>query len=404
MSVRVELRRDAGKIEPAQGPWIRRQQVARVLGPPDPAAIGELVDHRGRTLGFGLYSPESAIVLRMLSFGERPIEAGWLGHRLDRALSARASLGLRATDPTAPTTGFRELNSEGDGVPGLVIDRFGTWRVVQITTAPIAARRAELLARLRERDDVEGTIVIAPAAAAEREGFSAGVEVLGDPAGPAELRWREHGLELAAAAPQRGPAQKTGAYHDQRENRARLAALLGGSSLAGPVLDLGSHIGGFSLAAARVGREVVAVDQSRDALAWVERNTERNGLRERVRPISADMFGPLDEPALAGPFAAIVFDPPKIASSRRDLPRALGAMTRTIGIMLGRLHEGGLLLACSCSHHLNAAQLDRAMLDAGQRSGRPCTVVGSWGPGPDHPVWPGHAEGEYLRVQVYQRR
>nr|WP_255216168.1 methyltransferase domain-containing protein [Pseudenhygromyxa sp. WMMC2535] len=208
---------------------------------------------------------------------------------------------------------------------------------------------------------------------------------------------------MAAPAP---PAQKTGAYHDQRDNRAHFATLLGGEAIDPelPVLDLGCHVGGFALAAARAGRRVVAVDQSRDALAHARKNAAANGLQDRVEFVSADMFGALDHDALAGPFAAAVFDPPKIASSRRDLDRATGAMARTMTTLLSRLAPAGLLAACSCSHHLGGDALDRALWSAAERSGRACTRVASWGPGGDHPVWPGHVEGEYLRVAVYQRR
>jgi 23S rRNA (cytosine1962-C5)-methyltransferase len=393
VSVRIELRRDAGKIDAAGGPWIRREQVGRVLGPPDPSAIAELVDHRGRTLGFGLYSPESAIVLRLLSFTEAP-GADWLAQRIERALAGRAALGLSRE----PTTGYREINSEGDGLPGLVVDRFGDTRVVQITTAPMAARREQIVAALgREL----GTIIVAPESAAEREGFAAGVEVVGDPPRDS-LAWREHGLAVTAPSPGGTRSfQKTGGYHDQRDNRARVAALIGGTAVAGQLLDLGTHVGGFALAAARAGREVIAVDQNRELLGYVERNAAANQLD--VTTLAADMFGELSEPELVGPFAALVFDPPKIANSRRELPRALGAMARTLGKLLPRVVEDGFVILCSCSHHLDGDQLDRLMLGIGARGGV-WTRIASWGPGMDHPVWPGHREGEYLRVRVYQRR
>ena len=394
MPVRVELRRDAGKVGPAHGLWIRRAQVARVLGPPDPSAVAEVVDHRGRPLGFGLYSPESGIPVRLLGYADAPAPT-WLRDRLEAALAARAGLGLgELGEGGAETTGYREVNSEGDGLPGLVVDRFGADRVVQVTTSPMHVRRAEIVAALAELAPVSGaTIVLAPEGAAGKEGFAAGVEVHG--AAPERLRWREHGREFTAPAP---PAQKTGAYHDQRENRAQFAALVRGR---GPVLDLGTHVGGFAIAAAVGGSEVVAVDQSASALASVERNAAANGVGDRVTTVAADMFASLDDPRLAGPFAGIVFDPPKIASSRRDVPRALGAMTKTLAQLQRRVAPQGVLAICSCSHHLGLDELDRAMLDASGGSG--WTRIASWGAGPDHPVSPGHAAGEYLRVRVYLR-
>jgi 23S rRNA (cytosine1962-C5)-methyltransferase len=393
--VRIELRRDAGKFDVRSGPWIRREQVGRVLGPPDPAAIAELVDAKGRTLGFGLYSPDSAIVLRLLGVGERPPAGDWLEQRIAAALTGRAAMGLAASG----TSGYREINSEGDGLPGLVVDRFGAARVVQITTAPMVARREAILAALRDRGET-GTIVMQPAGAAEREGFAASLDTAGELGDV--LAWTEQGLAFTAPSPAReGSFQKTGGYHDQRDNRAALARLLAASPVPGPLLDVGTHVGGFALAAARAGREVVALDQSRTILGYVEHNAALNQLR--VTTVAADMFGELDEPALAGPFAAIVFDPPKIASSKRDVARASGAMTRSLARLLPRVSPGGFVVVCSCSHHLDAEQLDAIMLELGPRHGG-WTRVAAWGPGLDHPVWPGHREGEYLRVRVFQRR
>ncbi|PRQ03523.1 Ribosomal RNA large subunit methyltransferase I [Enhygromyxa salina] len=408
MTVRIELRRDAGKVDPSRDLWIRRRQVARVLGPPDPTAIAELVDHRAKVLGFGLYSPDSGIVLRLLCGGQQPPPPDWLERGLAAALAGRAALGLGAE-----TTGFREVNSEGDGLPGLVVDRFGDWRVVQITTAPIAARRPEICAWLAEHAPLAGgQIVVMGEAAAELEGFAPGLEVHardGTDRGPAQLEWLEHGRPFVAPAP---PAQKTGAYHDQRDNRSRFAALVAarGAREAPPrVLDLGCHVGGFSIAAARRGATVVAVDQSARALEFAARNAAANAVSAQVETVAADMFGDLAAPALAGPFDAVIFDPPKVARSRRDLGRALEALTRTLSRLLPRVADDGLVALCSCSHHLGWDELDRAVLDACGRAVRtagPGRVVrlDRWGAGPDHPISPGHREGEYLRVAVYQRR
>ncbi len=418
MLVRVELRRDAGRFDRRSGPWIRRRQVSRVLGPPDPTALAELVSHRGETLGFGLYSPDSGIVVRLLSLGATPPSETWLDDRISVALAARASLGLGVEG--GDTDGYREINSEGDGLPGLVVDRFGDQRVIQVTTAPMAARIEAIAAQLRACIGVEGTVVLAPEAAAVKEHFTPGcrrfdahgaelssdTELSSDAPHPGfgPLHWREGELLLQAPAP---PGQKTGAYHDQRLNRRRFAALA--AVQAGPVLDLGCHVGGFAIAAARARRAAgaapvptVAVDQSKVALAAAEANAAANEVT--IETVRADMFGALDDPALAGPFGAIVFDPPKVAGERRDLKRALGAMTRVVTKLLARLDRGGVMAVCSCSHHLGVPELDAAMFDAAERCGRACTRIATWGPGPDHPVWLNHAQGEYLRVAVYQRR
>ncbi len=389
MSVRVQLRRDAGQVGPEHGPWLRSKQVSRTLGPPDPLALAEVVDAKSEALGWGLFSPESDIPVRMIAWGPRPPASDWLERRVHAALEARRRLGL---GPDAETTGFREVNSEGDGLPGLVVDRYGPDRVVQITTAPMAARQSMIVEALQ--DDLAGDVIIIRAeTAARREGFEAGIEGSRE----APLRYRELGLELEVPAP---PAQKTGAYHDQRDNRRRAGALaqLGG----GVLLDLGCHVGGFALQAASRGVEVVAVDRSESALASGQANAARNGLGG-IRWVKADMFGPLDDEALAGPFGTIVFDPPKVASTRRDRARAIDAMTRTVGRLVPRLAPHGLLVLCSCSHHVDVDGLDSVALRAAAGHGAAFHRIAVHGPGLDHPVAPGHAHGEYLRVAYYRR-
>lgn len=370
---------------PAKGPWIRMRHVSKVLGPPDPGALARVIDRRGQVVAWGLYSPESELVVRVLRFGEAPVDGSWLEQRVATAVVARRRLGFG----TGATTGFREINSEGDGLPGLVVDRYGDVRVVQITTAPMAVREAAILDALDEPG--VRTLVIRPERAARLEGFQAGFS--GDP--PEHLDFLEHGLRFRAPAP---PAQKTGAYLDQRDNRARLAVLA--AAQGAPLLDVGCHIGGFSVHAAHAGVASVALDRSKAALEWVTRNAE--GLAAPVIPIEADMFSGLDalDNLEFDTFGTIVFDPPKVATTEREVPRAVGAMRKTVSQLARRLAPCGVLAVCSCSHHIDVAHLDQVV--EGHRFGFTC--VGVWGPGPDHPVAPGHKQGEYLRVAVYQRR
>lgn len=382
MQVRIELRRDAGRIGPSSGPWIRRKQIARVQGLETPDALAEIVTRKGETLGWGLLSPESAIAVRMLGFGPEPLPSDWLERRLAAAVAAREVLGLGRED----TTGYRLVNSEGDGLPGLVVDRYDEDLVLQITTAPMVARRARIEAFFATRGHVH---VVLPPGAAKHEGFEPGVSRAHD---APTLRFREHGLSFETPAP---PSQKTGAYFDQRENRrwvARLAAAHGGA-----LLDVGCHIGGFALHAARAGVRAVGVDASTVVLEHATRNAEASGL-EGLTWVEADMFGPLEAPPLAGPFGTIVLDPPKVATNKNNVDKAVDAMRRLVGRVTPRLAPRGHLVLCSCSHHLGWDHLDRVMVRG--RWARVATL----GAGPDHPVMPSHREGEYLRVAVYQPR
>ena len=386
MTVRVELRRDAGRVGPESGPWIRRRQIARIHGSPDPHAIAEVVDRHGDTIGFGLISAVSQISVRLLTFGPAPLPDDWLQRRLQRAFDARTTYAF-AEDGT---TGYREVNSEGDGLPGLVVDRYGDDLVAQITTAPMAAREDAIMQWLQTRRPGRVHILL-PESAAAREGFEAAVRRDHE---DALLHFTEHNLDIAVPAP---PSQKTGGYLDQRANRrfvARLARKHGGA-----LLDIGCHVGGFALHAARAGVEAVGVDQSRHVLEVAAANAERNNVRG-VRWVEADMFGSLQVGALQGPFGTIVLDPPRLARSKSEVPRALAAVERLVGRIAPRLAERGHLVLCSCSHHMDGDDLDRLMAS----TSRPFTRIAALGAGIDHPIAPGHREGEYLRVHVYQLR
>lgn len=385
MTVRVELRRDA-RIGPLTGPWIRRKQLSRIHGSPDPRTIAQVLDRKGNTIGWGLISPVSGITVRLLTFSETPPADDWLEQRLTASFQARTAYDFRAR----ATTGYREVNSEGDGLPGLVIDRYDSDLVVQITTAPMAARQDAIVGWLQA--NVEGALhIVRPEASAKHEGIDP--ELARDHDAPM-LRFAERGLEFEVPAP---PSQKTGAYFDQRSNRiaiARLAKRHGGS-----MLDVGCHVGGFALHAARAGVEVVGLDQSKSALELAAHNAKVNGI-EGVQWVEADMFARFTDPKLEGPFGTIVLDPPKMASRKSDVDRAFTAMTRLVGAAMQRLDTRGHLVVCSCSHHMGRDHLDRVVALASGRFARVQTL----GAGPDHPVMPGHREGEYLRVNVYQRR
>jgi len=386
VTVRIQLKRaPAHRVEHLPA-WIRRKEVTKIHGPPDPLAVADIVNHRGDLLGRGLYSPDSDIVARVLQRGGDALDPDWIKSRIARALALRSHLEL------GDTTGFRETNSEGDGLPGLVVDRYGDHRVLQVTTAPMRARIAEIEAAFRSMDERTSTVLV-PEGAARKESMEPLCH------GPAltALRYREHGLEIQTAAP---PSQKTGAYHDQRDNRVHLARLA--SAVAGPLLDAGCHVGGFSLHAAAAGIECVALDQSDAALKFAERNVRANDL-SGVTTVRADLFGPLDQPALRRQFGAIVFDPPKVVSNLRDVGRASNAMERSLTTLLPRLVEGGLLAVCSCSHHLGIDAIDLCVGRASGRAGVHTARIERRGAGADHPISPLHVEGEYLTIGVYMR-
>ena len=409
VSVQIELRREHSRLRQSDGPWVRRRAVSKQWGPPDPAALACVTDHRGTPLAWGLYSPESDIVVRILSFGDASPPEDWLERRIAAALRGRDALGLgvHPREESEPgkrsqraTTGVRMINTEGDGLPGLVADRYGDDWVLQITTAAMVSRQAAIIACLK--GSIRGRLfVLHPSSAAEREGFTPAPLALDGPEGTplttsSPLEFAEHGLRFRVPAP---PSQKTGAYFDQRDNRRIIATLA--ANHGGPLLDLGCHVGGFAIHAAHAGVDAVGPDQSAPVLALAEANAELNGVSGQTSWVRGDIFGPLEDPALDRRFGTIVVDPPKIATSRRDLGRATKAMRACVRRVSARLAPDGFLVLCSCSHHLGREHLDETLPRGG---GLRWTRIMALGPGSDHPVQLGHSEGEYLRVNVYQRR
>ena len=360
-----------------------------MVGPHRTDGLAQLVDRRDQVLGWGLYSEASSIAMRMLTWDDTALAEDWVGQRIAAAVRGREAHCFAERG----TTGVRLINSEGDGLPGLVVDRYGLDAVVQITTAPMLALRSSLLGALADAIAVERTHVVVPEAAAKREGITAETSIDG---APEALVFEEDGLRFSVDPP---PAQKTGAYFDQRENRRWIAELA--TRTGGSLLDVGCHVGGFALHAARKGVSAIGVDSSARALELAAANGEAAGL-SNLSWIRADMFGALDDAALAGPFGTVVLDPPKIATRRAEVDRATGALTRTFGRLAPRVSVGGHVAVCSCSHHLGEEQLDRVVL--GGARGTVWTRVKALGADVDHPVAPGHREGRYLVVSVYQRR
>lgn len=394
MSIRIELSRPHRRRYEQQPWWVNQEQVRRVLGPPDPTALAQLVDDRGESLAWGLYSPQSARPFRALSLagpqGLAPLPENWLETRIDRAFAARASLWQEGH-----TNALRMVNSEGDGLPGLTLDRFGEHDVVALSSAPMLALRDRIQSHLASLHPNRRSWIY-PRRALEREGLSDIPEASHEGAPADELSFLEDGLQLRAPAP---PSQKTGAYLDQRENRKRWAQLI--APQGGTMLDVGSHIGGFSLQAARAGLHCIALDQSQGVLNYVERNAQLNGLRENIQCRKADMFSPVQSWQIPAELDAVIFDPPKVAMHPQDRKKAMRAMVKTSTQLWQRLRKGGYFAICSCSHHLDYEHLDQILRQAS--APHLGVQVARWGPGVDHPVAICHHAGHYLRVAVYRK-
>jgi 23S rRNA (cytosine1962-C5)-methyltransferase len=374
-----------GREGPVRGgnPWVFSQAIDRV----EPAAIESgarvwILDNAGATLGHGYYNPATTIAVRMLALGGEPGPAEIVRWRLERALKLREWVIGPGTDCC------RMLNGDGDGLSGVVVDRYGETAVVQLLTAGAERMREEIVGHLNLMISPRAIFERSQGAVRRQEGLEDRVGVLyGAPAD--EVVVSENGVRMLASLEY---GQKTGLFLDQRENRARFGALASGAR----VLDLCCYAGGFALNALKGGaKETVAVDTSERALGWARRNLELNGYpADAVRFVHGDagkFLGKRDER-----FDLIVLDPPPFARSRADARRAEHLYVELNALALGALNPGGFLMTFSCSSHFCGEDFVRAVRIAEGRSGRRMRLLARLGPGPDHPVLLGHPEGEYL--------
>jgi 23S rRNA (cytosine1962-C5)-methyltransferase len=335
-------------------PWIFRSDVQQ--RPDGDAGAVRVTDQRGKPLGTALWSPRSEISLRLIDRDPDAIlDPSWWHRRLRQAIARRAGLEQDAN-------AYRLVHGEGDGLPSLIVDRYDRWLVVQLMSAGLEQFRAEIIGTLREILAPEGILARNDVPLRAKEGLATDVELLHGTV-PEEIEVHEHGVRYLAA-PWRG--QKTGAFLDQRENRA-----LVGRVARGRALDCFSYHGSFALHLARGATMVVALDASAHALTRAEENFRRNGLTNGTF-VEANAFEYLKARERERErFDTIVLDPPAFAKTRPALPGALRGYKEINLRAMRLLAPGGLLFTASCSFHLTKPlfleMLEAAAADSGRR-------------------------------------
>ncbi len=394
-SVLAKLTLKAGHVQPiwAGHPWVFAQAVARIEGQPAAGSEVVVIDAKGAPLGRGLYSPGSAIAVRLFTRDvECAVDAALFEQRIRLAVARRAAQGL----PNAETTGLRWVHAEGDGLPGLIVDRLGDDVAVQWGTIGLKQREGWILdileRELRPRAIVDRT----SARAAQQEGFTPGEGVQRGDATVSAFEFKERGLAFRVPL---SLAQKTGFYFDQRPLRARVEELSCGKR----VLDAYCYVGSVALSAARGGAtEVVAVDTSLPALEVATQAALDNGFAGQVRCLQADAVAELGRSHAA--FDLVVCDPPKLAPTRSARARGQNAMRRLAGAASSAVRDGGLIVLSSCSAAIGSAELARALALGSRDVGRQALVLERLYQGPDHPVPAAFPEGLYLSSVIAESR
>jgi 23S rRNA (cytosine1962-C5)-methyltransferase len=385
----IRLKKNEERRIKAGHVWVYSNEIDATATPFTTFEAGDQVavqDARGGFLGTGYVNPRSLIAVRLLSRRQgEALDGDLFRKRLDLAVSLRES--LFAGEPF-----YRLAFGEGDGLPGLVVDRFGETLVVQPTTAGMDRLLDIILPLLVEITGAKGVLLRADSPSRQAEGL----ELFVRPAFgsvPDAVSIRENGVRFLA--PMVG-GQKTGWFYDHRLNRGRLRHYVAGAR----VLDVFSYVGGWGVQAATFGaREVLCVDSSEPALAGAERNADLNTVGDRVHLERGDAFTVLQRLRDTGdPFDVVVLDPPAFIKRRKDVKEGEQAYRRINKLALELLSPGGILVSASCSFHLTRDALLRGILWAANRLGRDIQIVEEGHQGPDHPIHPAIPETAYLKA------
>ena len=383
---RIRLRRGHDKRIRLGHPWVYANEIdmaaVKALAP---GSLVDLADAADRALGVAMVNARSLIAARLITTdATTAIDAEFIGARLRRALDIRQRL------YDAPY--YRLIHAEGDGLPGLIVDRFGDTVCIQANTAGMDRLLPDIAAALE--------LVLAPTAIMLRndsggraaEGLDTETRWLkGETSGPLEMV--EDGVRFLADP---GHGQKTGWYFDQRPGRS----LVGGIAARARVLDLYCHSGGFAVRAAAAGAEaVVAVESSKPMLALAQEAAARNGFGETCEFVAAEVFAEAER--LAGTdsrFDIVVADPPSFVKSKKNLGVGARGYRKLARLSASLVAPDGFLFIASCSYNLTRERFGEEVWRGLNDAGRGARILATGGAGPDHPAHPAIPETRYLKT------
>ena len=371
-------------------PWLysnelRMDSEARSLAP---GSLVRLMAPSGKIVGVAQFNPHSLIAARVMSRNkDAVVDAGFLKRRIARALALREQL------YAVPC--YRLIHAEGDGLPGLVVDRYHDLLVIQLNTAGMQALVEPLVAALDEvlrpkailaRNDTSGRTI---------EGLAAESVVLRGPV-PERVAVEENGIVFTVAP---GDSQKTGWFYDQSMNRA-FAARLGRDAR---VLDLYSYSGGFALTAfSRGARSALAVDRSAGALALAAESARNQGVADRLETRTGEAFAVIEGLAAEKTrFGLVIADPPAFVRTKKDLPVGLRGYRKLAREAAGLVGEAGFLCIACCSHNVTAEMFAVEVTAGIRTAGRGARLLHAAGAAPDHPIHPALPETAYLKFLAY---
>lgn len=365
--------------------WIFSNEIAQLDADIPGGALVAVRAASGQLMGTGIFNPRSLIAVRLTSRGSEQLDERWFGDRLARALRLRQLL-------YPDGNSYRLVHSEADGIPGVIVDRFGSVASVQIAALGMEDRREMLFDALMAIDGVEGVVERNDHALRGLEGLP---ERVGLVRGAADVQEISDGILRYSVDPLGG--QKTGFFLDQRENRHAMRRYM----KRGRVLDLFCNEGGFALHARHAGaEEVVGVDSSALAIRSAERNAERNGI-EGIEWRTADVFDELRERGSRGErFDVVIADPPPFARSKKHVAAARKRYVELFSRSLELLAPEGIAFLATCSHHIGRETFMEIVRESFLRARRNGAILEERGASADHPVHPAMVETSYLHGAI----
>lgn len=388
-TARLVLRRGEDRRVRGGHPWIFSNEVAEWGGTVADGGLADVTDQRGAFLGVAYVNRHSLICARLLTRRRDEIDAAFFARRFERA--------RRLRDGIYPgESAMRLVYGESDQLPGLIVDRYGEYLAVQVLTLGIERRLDEVREALERVFAPRGAVYVGDSPLRALEGLPSRREVWwGDV--PERVRAEVGGFALDVDLV---GGQKTGLFLDQRENRLRAERRAAGRR----ALDCFCYQGEWSLHLARGGATgVLAIDSSGPALAAAAGNAERAGAADRIEFRRGSAFEELRQLERAGErFGMVVLDPPALVKSRRALAAGARAYRELNRAAMGLLEEDGVLVTCSCSHHLDDAMFRQVLLEAARLARRPMRVLDWAGEAPDHPQLLAVPETHYLKCAVLQ--
>jgi 23S rRNA (cytosine1962-C5)-methyltransferase len=365
-------------------PWVFSNEVQDLPADTVPGEPVEVRDFAGNFLGRGYVNPRSLIAVRILTRKQEDMDAAFFTRRIGSARDLRKDLGFGES--------FRAVFSEGDGIPGLIVDKYANTLVVQSLTAGIDGMLGLVLAALREVYSPKTIVLRNDSSSRALEGLGQETRVvLGETSGMVEFE--ESGIRYRANVLE---GQKTGFFFDQRENRLALKDLVRGRR----TLDCFCYVGAWALSAARYGAtEVIGIDSSEKAVTLARSNAELNNLSAKF--VVGDVFEKLREfEKQKERFGCIVLDPPAFVKSRAKVREALKGY-KEINLRGMRLLEpGGFLVTCSCSHHIDQELFREMLIDAAWSAGRQARLLEMRSQSRDHPMLLAAKESQYLKCAI----